>query len=492
MAFNQTHEKFLNSLEKTEFNVGKMLTKTAGKGATNGKSYTPPTKKTIKDTLALFDCLYAFDAEPTETTFANLQKALKQLNMKAIRTADANEWIYITPDANPGTPLWNKYSMQSQFNLSWHVGSDSKVAVSDEHNGGDGCFRVISELVRQGSNIKLIMSNSRHRATSKQNKAGRYVGDWAHSKQTIDYPIMSELARNGYSVINVHGMASRSYGLFVNNYGSNFVKDLPSLPTFIGLALALLFNDKKKFIFGGVLPGKALINGVYRPLSPPSSARSIFKTNSGQKKTNNTKRIANDIKDSQNSIFQRATGVHNTNNIGHAFNNIYNNRNNRKPGDSGKSCHIEFGIIRDGRKDLARMIAAINLAAYWVNHYNPELNPWAIVKNDPNFDMLKYVDLYEKTPEYESVLRETAANVNNAGDVSIDAPLGVTFDIDLNPNDPEFQLCEDESDDVEDSYDLKSTKLVAPILISGGPSAKAKNQNEDNTNLQATKKPSPN
>lgn len=469
MPFNKQHEKFLNLLENPGFNVGQLLIRTAGKGRANGKSYTPPTKKVVANTQSLYDCLYAFDANPDEATFTNVQNALKALNMKAVRVADAPEWIYVTPNANPGTPLWNRYSMQSQFDLSWHVGNDSKVAISDEHNGGDGCFRVISELVKQGSNIKLVMSNSRNRRTSKRVN-GRYVGDWAHSKKTIDYPVMSELARNGYSVINVHGMASKTYGLLVNNYSSNFVKGQASLPTLIGISLAKYFNDSdnKKFVFGGVLPGKILIDDKLKPLSPPNNA-----------------------KNAPNAIFRRATGVHNTNVIGNAINNISNRINNRKPGDSGKSCHIEFGIVRDGRKDLVKVIAAINLAVYWMNNYKPELNAWEIVKNDPEFDMLKYGDLFEMTPEYAAVLREMETNINGTSSVAVEQPMSLKFDIDLNPDDPEFKmssLAEDENDD--DVVDLISDKLVAPILISGGP-AKTNKPAKESTNTQAKQKPAP-
>lgn len=455
MSFNPQHGKFISTLENPGFNVAQQLIRTAGKGRTNGKSYSPPTDDIIAKTRALFAALYDFDASPSDITFSQVKQALKDLNMKAVQVDDAPEWIYITPDAIPGTDKWEGYSKKTQFNLSWHVGSDSKVAVSDEHNGGDGSFRAVGELVKQGTNLKLVMSNSRHRGTSKKNSSGRFVGDWAHSKATIDYPIMGDLARQGYSVINVHGMASRNYGLLVNNYNSNFVRDLPSLPTFIGIALAIYFNDSdnKKFVFGGVLPGSAVIKGVRKPLSPP-----------------------NNQKNATNSLYRRAKGVHNTNVIGNQVNAINARMANRNPGDSGKSCHFEFGIVRDGRGDLRKLIAAINLAAFWMNNYKPELNPWSIIKNNPDFDMLKYGDLYNPSPEITKDLEAIATDDTDTDSANIEIPSDISFDIDEDVNDPEFNpdfdADEDEDENEELHQDESITSITVTLLLSGGPSAR--------------------
>ncbi len=436
MSFNQFHEKFLNTLEKPGLSVGQQLLATAGKG--RGQSYIPPTEEVIAKTRAIFAKLCAFDENPNQTTFDNLQKSLKDLNMKAVRVVDAPEWIYITPNAPPNTDTWEKHSKESQFNLSWHVGSDSKVALSDEHNGGDGCFRAVSELVKQGTNLKLVMSNSRNKNTSERKANNKYLGDWAHSRRTIDYPIMCDLATNGYSVINIHGMARRDYGLLVNNYNSNYIKDDASLPTFIGIALALYFNDKdaKKFIFAGVLPGSVVVNGARKLLSPVTG------------------------KSPANSLFQRVIGTHNTNKIGNAVNAINARMANRSPGDSGRSCHIEFGIIRDGRADLRKMVAAINLAAFWMNNYKAELNPWEIIKNDPNFDMLRYGSLYNPSQDVLDSLQKIA---NDNTDTDMARVIVDEKDNDFDDDDPE-------GDDPEDDLDsFTEIAVVAPMLPSGGP-----------------------
>jgi hypothetical protein len=475
MSFNPQHDKFISTLENPNFNVAQQLIRTAGKGRTNGNSYSPPTADVIEKTRALFTALYAFDAAPNDKTFAQVKNVLHDLNMKAVQVAGAPEWIYITPDAEPGSGKWEIYSKKTQFNLSWHVGSNSKVAVSDEHNGGDGAFRVVGELVEQGTNIKLVMSNSRHRGTSKKNASGRFIGDWAHSKDTIDYPIMCDLARDGYCVINIHGMASRTYGLLVNNYGSFFTRDRESLPTMIGIALALYFNDSdnKKFVFGGNLPGSAVINGKRKPLTPPNNEKS-----------------------SLNSLYRRAKGVHNTNVIGNAVNAINARMNHRQPGDSGRSCHIEFGIVRDGRGDLRKVVAAINLAAFWMNNYKPELNPWTIVKNDPNFDMLKYGDLYHPGPEVIKQLQAIAANNNDTASARIAVPKDVEFDIDLNDAEfnPDFDA--DDNETLPDDAEFTDEVVTAPavtLLLSGGPAATAVNPkiNHDEISTEPRLAPTP-
>lgn len=415
MSFSPQHNKFIRDLENPGLNVAQQLVRTAGKGS--GNSYTPPSDDIIAKTRALFTSLHAFDAAPNDLTFAQVKNALTNLNMKAVQVDGAPEWIYITPDAEPGTTKWEEYSKKTQFNLSWHIGCDSKAAISDEHNGGDGSFRAVGELVEQGTNIKLVMSNSRDKRTSKRNASNHYIADWAHSKATIDYPIMCDLARQGYYVINIHGMASRDYGLLVNNYDAFFTRDRESLPTMIGIALALYFNDSdhKKFRFGGNLPGSANINGIRKPLTAPNNEIS-----------------------SADSLYIRAKGVHNTNVIGNAVNSINARMANRAPGDSGKSCHIEFGIIRDGRADLRKMIAAINLAAFWMNNYKPELNPWTIIKNNPNFDMLKYGDLYRPSPEVVSNLQAIATDTTDTVSARIIVPENMAQD--LNDEDNEDEL----------------------------------------------------
>lgn len=458
MSFTPEHQKYINTLSNPGLNVAQQLIRTAGKGRTNGLSYSPPTAAVVKKTRGLIQGLLEFDANPTDETFGNVQTSLQSLNMQAVQVEGAPEWIYITPDAPPGSKQWEAYSKATQFNLSWHVGSDSKVVASDEHNGGDGCHRVVGALVEQGSNIKLVMSNSRHRGTSKRNKSGRFEGDWAHSKATIAYPIMCDLASEDYSIINIHGMASKQYGLLVNNYSSNFVKDLASLPTFIGIALAQYFNDSgnKKFTFAGVLPGSIVVNGARKPLSPPHNANAA-----------------------PNSIFYRTKGAHNTNTIGNAENAIGSRRSGRKPGDIGRSCHIEFGIARDGRGDLKKVIAAIDQAAFWMNNYQPEFNPWQIAKNDPNFDMLNYGDLYKDVPGYVSKL-EVAADDDNETHFAKDSASEEVFDTDANPNEYEFSL----DDDKENQ--------PPPLLLSGGPKSKPKPTKASNEETQeVTKKPAP-
>lgn len=106
--------------------------------------------------------------------------------------------------------------------------------------------------------------------------------------------------------------------------------------------------------------------------------------------------------------------------------------------------------------------------------------------------MLKYGDLFEMTPEYAAVLRDAEINVDDTSTVAIEETMNLKFDIDLNPNDPEFRLsglAENECDD-DEIVDLISDKLVTPILISGGPT-KANKPVEANTDTQAKNKHAP-
>lgn len=447
-AFQDKYAKYLNTLEDPKLTVAQQLIATAGQGG-NKQNYHKPTDKVVQDTLKLLDALFGFDLNPSDITFSNVQNALARLEMKAVRVEDSPEWIYITPDADPKKEKakWERISINTQFDLSWHVGSNSKVGASDEHNGGDGAFRVVGEMVAEADNMKLIMSNSRKRNTSKKLSNGRFYGDWAHSSATIDYPVMRYLAQRGFAIINVHGMASRQYGLLVNNRTSNFTKDTASLPTMLGIAIAQYFHDSnnKKFTFGGVIPGSMTIAGVRKPLSP-----------------------LNNQKSSPNSLFYRAKGVHNTNVIGNLIHNVNANINHVKPYkyDSGKSCHIEFGIVRDGRGDLRKLIAALNLAAYWMNNYKDELNPWQVVKKNPNFDMAHYGDLFPPNPALEKQLDAVAMNDNPIVAADVAKPQEDLDDIDVDPIYLDFDPNEADDEDVnEDSNITNQKEYIAKTLL---------------------------
>lgn len=400
--FDQKYAKYVNTLPDPGLTVAQQLVLTAGKGRAN--TYHKPSVTVTTKTINLFEALNAFDINPTDITFESVKQILRMLELKAVRVAGSPEWIYITPDADPQKEKakWERIALNTQFNLSWHVGSKSKVGASDEHNGGDGAFRVVGELVAQSTNLKLVMSNALHRNTSQRAKNGRFPADWAHSTTTIDYPVMAYLAQRDFSIINVHGWASRMYGLFVNNRTSNFTHER-SLPTMIGIALAQTFRDvnNKKFVFGGVIPGSIIVNGKKILLSP-----------------------ANDQKSAPNALFYRATGVHNTNVIGNLIHNVQANKNhvNRFKYDSGNSCHIEFGIVRDGRGDLRKFAAAINLAAYWMNNYKPELNPWKVVKDNPDFDMTNYGSLYPADPALTAQLLEASKDTKPLASAVVQAP----------------------------------------------------------------------
>ena len=476
------YTKYLNTLEDPNLDVAQQLIRTAGQGITNKKTYHPPTKDVIKKTLAMFDALNAFDANPSDETFATVGKTLAALEMKAVRVAGSPEWIYITPNADrrKEKDKWERISINTQFDLSWHVGSKSKVAASDEHNGGDGAFRVIGEMVASADNLKLIMSNSRKRSTSVRGK--RYPADWAHSSQTIDYPVMRMLAGKGFSVINVHGMASRSYGLLVNNRTSFFTRSRSSLPTMIGIALTQFFrdSDRKLFVFGSELPGNIYVKGVKKPLTAPNNQNS-----------------------SKDSIFMRAKGVHNTNTIGNLIHNVVANQEHVKPYkfDSGRSCHIEFGIVRDGRADLKRFIAAINLAAYWMNNYTEDLNPWKVIKAQPNFDMTNYGNLYPQNALLNAQIQK-AKNANSTRSAEVvsdpqdrDEPedidaLPVT---DLNPEsndlvDPENDgYSENEENDLDEGNDDVVVKPVKPSLTALNQHIKNTNANKHQASTAAPK-----
>lgn len=452
--FYDRYGKFLNTLENPGLDVAEQLTRTAGQG--HGKNNDKPTAQVVRNTIKLLDALFAFDKNPSDTTFTVVKEALAQLEMKAVRVNGSPEWIYITPDAilDKEKAKWERISINTQFDLSWHVGSDSRVGCSDEHNGVDGAFRAVGSIVAQGDNIKLVMSNSRHKRTSKKLPNGRYSGDWAHSSETIDYPVMSYLAEKDFAIFNIHGMASRSFGLIVNNRTSNFTKETSSLPTMFGIALAQYFRDSsnKKYIFGGYLPGSIIVDGARKTLSPTVNETST-----------------------PDCLYTRAGGVHNTNVIGNLIHNVYAQRNNvnRDKYDSGKSCHIEFGIIRDGRADLRKMTAAIDLAAYWMNNYKEELNPWKVIKTNPDFDMTNYGTLYPFDAKLQAKFTTISTNANPLFSAKLVKAQSDQDDIDVNPV---YADCSDDTN-AEPENDL----AIQPLLLSGGPSATPKQSIEENT-----------
>lgn len=445
LDFDNKYGKYLATLSAPGLNVAEQLVITAGQRA---GGYEPPTKGMVNNTLKLFEALSAFDTNPSELTFAKLKQELAVLQMKAVRVAGAEEWIYITPDADPKSEKskWNKIALNTQFNLSWHVGSDSKVGCSDEHNGSDGAYRVVGELVQQGSNLKLVMSNSLY---AKSGGLPRDKGaNWGHSKNTIDYPVMGALAKQGFSIINVHGWASRDYGMFMSNFKREYTHDRASLPTMIAIALTKYFPDDKgkKFLFSGALPGSIKNNGVKKPLSPQSKSDS----------------------DINAAVFARSPGFFNTNVIGNQM-HVINGYRNKKGDleDSGKSCHIEFGIVRDGRADLKRIVAAINEAAYWMNNYKPELNPWQIAKANQSFDMRDYGALFPENPELDAQFKIVAHELDDVASAKL---VGPEDDID---EDEMESAPEDESEEQEVLDNVK------PLILSGGNKHKDKEDEDE-------------
>lgn len=360
------YEQYVTTYPDSQYDLSQLIARNTGKGRHRG--YTPPNPTTRNQAINLLKALQKFDDNPSQLTLTQVNTAINSLGMKCQRVDGQNEWLYICP-------INEDASKRVQFTLGWHVGSKSKVAVSDEHNGSDGAYRVVGAIAKQ-SDIKFVISNARHQeATTKKSsyQRSKQQSNWSHSGQTIAAPLFNYVrtAYPGIAIVNVHGMTTKGQvrALLVNNWNNQFTKG-QSYPTLLAIALAKRFTDRTINI-GSDLPGFIVVNGERRQL-----------TNTNNKNS---------------PVFVRAPKTpHNTNYIGRKV--INRNR------DSGNSCHIEFDArLLQGGPGLQLFMAAMAEADYWYNNYIDAIhNPWNLKTTNPAIfnDMSRYSELFP-TPSKE-------------------------------------------------------------------------------------------